>query len=154
MTKEIERKFLVDLNKFESTKFCTSWTATIKQGYLSKEPTVRVRIENSKGFITIKGKTENITRDEFEYEIPLEDAEALLNLCEKIISKDRITVKYDHKYWTIDVFEDENFGLVLAEIELKDEDEEVQIPDWVIKEVSDDSRFYNVNLIEKPYKSW
>lgn len=153
---EIERKFLVDIDKFKSAKFNISWTTSIEQGYLSKniDMTIRVRIEDNRSYITIKGPTQNISREEFEYDIPLEDAESLIKMCDKTISKKRTTIKYKGKYWEVDIFEGDNEGLVVAEIELKDEDEKIDIPSWVTTEVSNDSRYYNARLIDEPYKNW
>lgn len=154
MGKEIERKFLVDLTKLDITKY-TSWTTSIKQGYLASHgTTVRIRIDDKKGFITIKGKTHNITRNEYEYEIPFEDAEELLKMCDKIILKKRTMVKYNKRYWSIDVFNGDNEGLVVAEIELSSEKEKFALPPWVTEEVSNQDKYYNCNLIDNPYKNW
>ena len=156
--KEIERKFLVDkyklLSNIKSTDIIEDFN--IEQGYLCKEDgiTVRIRIQDDTGFITIKGKTENISRDEYEYEIPLQDAKDLLKMCDKTIIKERLVIEYCKKNWYVDIFDGNNIGLVVAEIELKNEDEEFSSPDWVLKEVSDDARYYNSNLISNPFNTW
>lgn len=151
---EIERKFLV---KNTNWKGLIEQKNYIKQGYLNSniERTVRVRITNQTAFLTIKGKTKNTTRQEFEYEIPFEDAESLLKLCETpLIEKVRYTVKHEGKLWEIDKFEGDNEGLVVAEIELANEDEEITLPNWIGEEVSHDAKYYNSSLIRKPFKNW
>lgn len=151
---EIERKFLV---KHNSWKEKATLGQHIQQGYLNldKERTVRVRVIAGKGMLTIKGKTVRTTRLEFEYEIPLDDALQLLNLCEQsILEKTRYLLDYEGNTWEIDVFEGVNEGLCIAEIELETEDQKVALPDWVGKEVSDDIRYYNSNLILHPFKDW
>jgi len=155
MGKEIERKFLVDLSKLDTKKY-TNWTTEIQQGYLSEniERTIRIRTDDKKAFITIKGRTQNITRSEYEYEIPIEDAEELLKLCDKTIIKKRTMIKYNQRYWSIDVFEGENEGLIVAEIELKSEKEKFALPPWITEEVSNDSRYLNVQLLRNPYNKW
>ena len=148
--KEIERKFLVndevnDVLKFSSFK-------AIKQGYMHVEPekTIRVRTKGDKGFLTIKGKTVGITRSEFEYEIPLEDAEQLLTqFCPKVLEKKRYDVFYANHKWEIDVFEGKLSGLIIAEIELNSEDEAYKKPSWISTEVSEDPEYINSKLIEK-----
>jgi len=153
MGKEIERKFLVDLTRVNLNPFKTT---DIQQGYLTDDgkKVIRIRIEDDKAFITIKGKTEGISRDEFEYEIPHADGIQLIGMCKKTITKKRTTIYFSEKYWTVDVFSGANQGLVIAEIELKDEKEYFAIPPWTIKEVSEESKYYNSNLIKKPYKRW
>jgi len=153
--KEIERKFLVDLTKVDLTKH-EELTTNIEQGYLAKGSglTLRIRIQDSKAFITIKGKTKNISRDEYEYEIPVDDAKELLKLCDKTITKKRTMIKFNKKYWSIDVFDGDNEGLVIAEIELKSEDQKFSLPPWVTKEVSNEDKYYNCNLINYPFKKW
>jgi len=152
MAKEIERKFLVKASwqpQAEGVK--------IAQGYLSTVPerTVRVRIKGDKGYLTIKGKNQGISRAEFEYEIPLRDAEELLKLAEQpILSKTRYFEQQDGFTWEIDVFEGENQGLIVAEIELPDEQAAFAEPAWLGKEVSGDVRYYNANLIKNPFSQW
>lgn len=150
---EIERKFLVQSAPFKS------WGAgtQIKQGYLARgqQVTARVRTYGDQAFITIKGKTVGISRQEFEYEIPVQEAEALLLLCEGgIISKQRWKIKQGEHIWEVDRFEGDNAGLVVAEIELGSEDESFDKPSWIGAEVSDDPRYFNGALSRMPYKSW
>jgi len=151
--KEIERKYLVHLDLFEPIKEGVE----ISQGYLNtaKERVVRVRTKGDKAFLTIKGKVEGITRSEFEYEIPYDDAKALLKLCEPhLIEKVRHHIEYKKMLWEIDVFKGINEGLVVAEIELKSEEQTFEKPDWVGKEITQDFRYYNNNLTRNPYTLW
>lgn len=155
MPQEIERKYLV--NKKEWEAFDKPVGKTIKQAYLLNEieKTIRVRIKGDKGFLTIKGKTEGVTRTEFEYEIPFQDAEQLMKLYGKqSIEKVRYEITIANHIWEVDVFEGKNDGLIVAEIELQNENEAFEIPHWVAQEVSDDARYYNANLIHHPFKSW
>lgn len=152
MSIEIERKYLVKNNNW-----IPKTSHIIKQGYLNrdKDRVVRVRIFDNAGYITIKGKTKGIERSEFEYEIPLSDAEQLLNMCEKpILEKKRSIVIFDTKKWEIDQFQGENEGLVIAEIELENINEVINLPPWIGIEVSDDPKYYNSNLIYNPYSNW
>jgi len=151
---EIERKFLL---KNDSWKNKADKGTSIKQGYLNsnKHRTVRVRIAGASGFLTIKGKNEHLTRQEFEYDIPLEEALSLLELCEKpIIEKTRFIVSDHGNDWEVDVFGGENEGLLLAEIELKSEEQALTTPNWIGEEVSTDERYYNSSLIANPFKNW
>jgi len=151
---EIERKFLL---KNENWRLVVNTKSIIKQGYLNtqKERTVRVRVRDDKGYLTIKGKSINALRQEFEYEIPVCDAESLLLLCEKpIIEKVRSIVLDDGKSWEIDEFDGVNKGLILAELELQSEGEKFRIPSWIGKEVTDDVRYFNSNLINYPYSTF
>ena len=154
MAIEIEKKFLVsgeDLKEGSSSKI-------YYQGYLcsGSGQTVRVRIAGDQAFLTIKGKHTNISRLEFEYSIPLEDARILLDeVCEQpIIHKRRFLKKHEGFTWEIDEFYGENQGLVLAEIELESEDQEFSRPDWLGEEVSHDGRYYNASLRSYPYSRW
>lgn len=154
MALEIERKYLL---KNDSWKSKADAGTVIKQGYLntSKERTVRVRIYGDQGFLTIKGKTENISRAEFEYNIPLEDALELLKMCEKpLIEKTRHLYLEEGNTWEIDVFEGDNKGLEIAEIELKSEDQQFAIPEWIGEEVSGDPKYFNSSLINSPFVDW
>jgi len=155
MAIEIEKKFL--LRNDDWRQQADAGTA-FKQGYLlgSDKASVRVRIEGEQANINIKSATLGITRQEFEYTIPLNDAEELLaSLCEKpLIEKTRYHVTHDNHLWEIDVFEGDNAGLVVAEIELKAEDENFFKPDWLGNEVSDDHRYYNVCLVKHPFCDW
>ncbi len=151
---EIERKFLVRNDLWKST---VTRSHVIKQGYLNSRPerTVRVRLYDDQGVLTIKGKSENLTRKEYEYDIPDYEAEALLELCEKpLIEKTRHLCQYNGHVWEVDVFEGDNYGLVLAEIELTRENEEFSIPDWAGEEVSTDPKYFNSSLIKNPFKDW
>jgi len=154
MGQEIERKFLVDIDKLGTLKNGQS----IKQGYIPtiNNTVVRARIRGNKAFMTLKGPSQGFSRLEFEYEIPVKDAETILStLCSKsMISKTRYLVSNAEHTWEIDVFHSQNDGLVIAEVELKDADEYVNIPDWVTKEVTGDHRYSNSNLCGNPYKNW
>ncbi|MCH9814454.1 MAG: CYTH domain-containing protein, partial [Epsilonproteobacteria bacterium] len=138
---EIERKFLVKTGwpKENGTRYM--------QGYLNrqKEKTVRVRIAGEKGYLTIKGKSEGAKRLEYEYEIPIEEAKEMLErLCDQpLVSKYRYKVTYAGLIWEIDQFLAENEGLIVAEVELESEDQEVQLPPWIDKEVTGDVKYYN-----------
>lgn len=150
---EIERKFLFDPQKVPPL----GEPKLIRQGYIPAEgATVRVRIMNAKAFLTLKGKAKKLVRSEFEYEIPLSDAEAILQeLCAKpLIEKKRYTLEYEGHRWELDVFEGDNEGLYLAEIELQSADERFAMPPWVLKEVSHDKRYYNANLRVLPFKAF
>ncbi|MFK7771335.1 MAG: CYTH domain-containing protein [Saprospiraceae bacterium] len=154
MPKEIERKFLLKNDNWRSQFISRT---IIKQGYLStqKERTVRVRILGDKGYLTIKGETIGMTRLEFEYEIPVQEAKELLQLCEKpLIEKERFIVSMGKLEWEIDIFEGDNEGLELAEVELEDEKQVVEIPDWVGEEVTFDNRYFNSSLVKLPFRNW
>ena len=153
MPSEIERKFLVANNSWRDGSPGTM----IAQGYLSQEPdrTVRVRIGGEKAWLTIKGRSEGISRVEFEYEIPLEDARSLLGLClPSVIEKTRHEVSHAGHRWEIDVFHGENAGLVIAEVELADESIFPALPPWVGAEVSAEARYFNSCLAVLPYAKW
>ena len=153
MASEIERKFLVDTAVWAPRDTGTAFT----QGYLSsaKERTVRVRREGDRAVLTVKGPTEGVTRSEFEYPIPRADAEAMFVLCEQpLIEKVRHVEVHDGHTWEIDVFAGDNAGLVVAEIELPDAAVQIRVPAWAVREVSDDPRYFNANLIRRPYKTW
>ena len=148
MPLEIERKFLVDAKKLVRLKLTGG--ERISQGYLSTEPNkiVRVRIKKNRGFITIKGANIGIVRQEFEYEIPLNDAEEILKLCApNILKKVRYKVDYAGHVWEVDIFEGKHAGLILAEVEIDSLDEFVKIPDWAGEEVSDNPKYFNSNLV-------
>ena len=155
MAQEIERKFLVNGDyKSLSTK-----STRITQGYLSSIPerTVRVRVKGDKGFITIKGigNASGASRYEWEKEIPVDEATALLKLCEKgVIDKTRFEVKNGNHVFEIDEFYGENEGLIMAEIELQSETESFEKPSWLGEEVTNDPRYYNSYLSNNPYKNW
>ncbi|HAH54720.1 MAG TPA: adenylate cyclase [Flavobacterium sp.] len=153
---EIERKFLVTSEDFKTEAFAQN---RIVQGYLSSVPgrTVRVRIKGNRGFLTIKGATNEsgLSRFEWEKEIPVDEASALLQLCEKgVIDKTRFEVKIGNHIFEVDEFYGENEGLIVAEIELKSETESFEKPNWLSKEVTNDVRYYNSYLSKNPYKKW
>lgn len=128
-----------------------------RQGYLNsaKERNVRVRTMEDKACLTIKGIAIGASRMEFEYEIPLQDANELLEICEKpLIEKTRYKVQEGGFVWEVDVFSKENHGLIVAEVELESEDQEFPKPDWVMEEVTGDPRYFNSNLIKNPYTNW
>ena len=154
MGKEIERKFLIGNDSWREGASGT----TYRQGYLStvKERTVRVRIINEKGFLTIKGITIGVTRMEFEYEIPASEATEMLDeLCKNpIIEKTRYKISHAGLTWEVDEFAGVNQGLIVAEVELKNEDQTIVLPLWVGEEVSGDPRYFNTNLIANPYTTW
>lgn len=154
MAIEIERKFLV---KGEDWRFLGTGRI-YRQGYIStiRGIAVRVRIAGDRAYLTIKGKTQGITRQEFEYPIPLDDAEILLNsLCDRpLIEKTRYAIQLGNLLWEVDEFFGDNEGLILAEVELTDEDQKIELPTWIDREVTSDPRYYNVNLVKHPYKNW
>lgn len=155
MATEIERKFIVR-GDFSKDVYCSQ---RIVQGYISSQPgrTVRVRIRNEKGYLTIKGPSDEkgMSRYEFEQEIPLTDAEQLLKLCEPgAIDKVRHLVRAGCHTWEVDVFHGANEGLIMAEIELSTEDEPFALPTWIGKEVTGDRRYYNSMLTKHPYTEW
>jgi adenylate cyclase len=155
MGKEIERKFLIDQQKWDNLNKPEG--KLFRQGYLltDKDKTIRVRATESKGFLTIKGKTIGATRMEFEYEIPLAEATELLdNFAISELSKTRYEITMGGKLWEVDVFSGENEGLIVAEIELESEDENFDLPDWVSNEVTEEEKYYNSNLTVKPFKNW
>ncbi|MBE6247906.1 MAG: CYTH domain-containing protein [Prevotella sp.] len=156
MMTEIERKFLVLDDSYKSLSYAHSH---IMQGYICSERgrTVRVRIRDARAYITIKGpSTDNgLTRYEFEQEIPLVDAEQLMQLCEPgIIDKTRWLVKSGDHTFEVDEFHGENDGLIVAEVELRDATDVVEIPHFIGKEVTGDRRYYNSQLRQHPFKLW
>ena len=155
MALEIERKFLVK-GEFRNE---TERADRIIQGYLSSAPdrTVRIRIKGDRGFITVKGSGtgSGTTRYEWEKEIPLAEAEELLKICEPgLIDKTRYEIRFGNHLFEIDEFSGSNAGLIIAEIELSSEDEPFGKPDWLGEEVTNDRRYYNSVLKNKPYTSW
>lgn len=153
MGHEIERKFLVKDGRWRNQP-----GTVYRQGYLNthKERTVRVRTVGETAFLTIKGLTRGATRLEFEYEIPVHDANVMLDeLCERpLIEKTRYTVTHQNHTWEIDEFMGVNTGLVVAEIELNHEDEPFAQPGWLGEEVTHDPRYFNANLVQHPYSEW
>ena len=145
--KEIERKFLVDRDLWE--KSAKGKPKKILQAYLSKQnPVTRVRIKEGQAYLTIKGETKGITRSEYEYPIPVEDAKQLINeFCTAYIEKERYSIEHQGKVWEVDDFSHPNKGLLLAEIELEDENESFSSPNWLKEEVSHLKKYYNSNMI-------
>ncbi len=154
MAKEIERKFLVTGEEWRAMAQGTRY----RQGYLStvKERTVRVRTIDDKGFLTVKGVSLGATRSEYEYEIPAADADEMLDdLCEKpIIEKNRYKIPIGDVTWEVDEFLGVNDGLIVAEVELRSEDQSFPKPDWIGDEVTGDPRYFNANLIARPFSTW
>lgn len=154
MGKEIERKFLVKDNTYKTL----AKGVLYYQGFLStnKERVVRVRVIGKDALLTIKGISYGASRTEFEYSIPVEDAKIMLEeMCEKpIIKKYRYILKYGDMVWEVDEFLEENEGLVIAEVELKDEAQNILLPKWISNEVTHDPRYYNANLVKHPFKDW
>ena len=156
MTVEIERKFLVTSLDFKQDAFQKNY---IKQGFLNsdKERVVRVRIKDNKGFLTIKGPSNanGTTRFEWEKEIDRDEAEKLFGICEKgIIEKYRYLIKTGKHIFEVDEFLGENNGLLIAEVELEDENEHFAKPQWLGKEVTGIAQYYNSNLSKHPYNEW
>ncbi len=154
MAIEIERKFLVNSIPIKNIDI----SKRIKQGYIinNKEKTLRIRQSDDDYTITIKGKTTGISRLEFEYPIPKKDADILFNhFCDGIIiHKTRHYVCHKNFTWEIDQFHDQNHGLIIAEIELKHENEQFELPNWVGNEITDDPKYYNMSLSTNPYENW
>lgn len=153
MASEIERKFLVsDLSCIDGSE-----GVRIAQGYLSQDPerTVRVRLAGDQAWLTIKGRSEGISRAEYEYGIPLADAKDLLGLClPSVIDKTRHCIDFGGHVWEVDVFHGANDGLVVAEVELASENVQPELPPWVGLEVSGDPRYFNSRLASAPFSSW
>ena len=148
--KEIEYKFLVDEEAWSNLD--KPEPVLIVQGYISKnvDATVRVRIKGDKGYLTIKGKTVGITRSEFEYEIPLQDAEEMVNLfTSKHIRKHRYEIVVDEKTWEVDEFHGKLEGLIVAELEVESEEEAFQKPNWITEDVSTNPDYFNAVLIDR-----
>jgi len=151
---EIERKFLVTSDRWRDL----APGALYRQGYIPTQPgrTVRVRVAGDQAFITIKGASEGIARSEFEYPIPIEDANELLDsLCASpLIEKYRHKIDINGLIWEVDEFLGENQGLVIAEVELESADQAIDHPDWIGEDVSHDARYYNSNLVNHPFSRW
>ncbi|MEO6813212.1 MAG: CYTH domain-containing protein [Ginsengibacter sp.] len=155
MGKEIERKYLIDHIKWQQVDKPKGQLYI--QGYLLTDPnkTIRVRLTEKSGFLTIKGLPIGATRSEYEYEIPTEDARELLdNFPISELSKIRYKITFDNKTWEIDEYRGNNTGLIVAEIELKSEDEHFTIPPWVDREITGEEKYYNSNLALVPFKNW
>jgi adenylate cyclase len=152
---EIEHKYLVRKDLWYALR--KPQGIDIRQGYLvaSAGKTVRIRIADTDAFLTIKGPTENASRSEYEYSVPLSDAEELLGLCSSpLIEKVRYRLEYSGKTWDVDEFFGENDGLILAEIELSDESEAYDKPAWIGENVTADPRYYNSYLSVHPFRGW
>jgi len=152
MPLEIERKFLVKGDGWRQGQ-----GIHISQGYLNrdKERTVRVRLAGEKAYLTVKGSVSGCTRAEYEYEIPASHARELLKICDgPVLEKIRYRVDMSGLSWEVDEFLGDNAGLIVAEIELQNENERVDLPDWVDGEVTGDPRYYNSNLINHPFCRW
>jgi CYTH domain-containing protein len=155
MGKEIERKYLVNHENWQKVK--KPLGQTYRQGYLLTDPTktIRVRLTETSGFLTIKGISTGATRQEYEYKIPIPDAKELLdNFSVSELSKIRYKIPSENKVWEVDEFLGDNTGLIIAEIELESEEEDFNCPDWIDKEVTGDEKYYNSNLTITPYKKW
>jgi adenylate cyclase len=159
MTREIERKFLVKNDNWKAQAYQKKHFA---QGYLNNAAnpenkcSIRVRIEGEEARLNIKSMEVGISRDEYEYEIPLEHAHKMLRtlVIGPLVEKVRYWVRYEGFVWEIDEFLGDNEGLVVAEVELSDEDILPPLPEWVGREVTDELRYYNVSLAQRPYKDW
>lgn len=154
MAQEIERKFLTKNDAWRSNAIGRFY----RQGYLStvKERTVRIRTIRNQGYITVKGIAKGAARAEYEYEIPVKDANEMLDtLCEQpIIEKMRYEIEHNELIWLVDEFEGVNKGLILVEVELSDENQKIVLPDWVGAEVTGDPNYFNSNLTRNPYLGW
>lgn len=152
---EIERKFLVNHDQWEQLEKPVG--EFYRQGYLLTDPqkTIRVRQTSDKGFLTIKGISVGATRAEYEYEIPFEEAKELLDqFAVAELSKVRYKIAIENHIWEVDVFSGKNQGLIVAEIELESENEKFVLPTWIDREVTGEEKYYNSNLVTKPYKDW
>lgn len=153
MALEIEKKFLV-----KEYQWRNGHAKMYRQGYLNsdKKRNVRIRVINDKGYLTVKGISQGAVREEYEYEIPRSDADAMLDrLCEKpLIEKKRYTIVYKGFVWEVDEFFGANLGLIVAELELQTEDQEFLKPEWIGKEVTGDPKYFNANLVHRPYSQW
>lgn len=155
MAAEIEHKYLVKKDLWSA--IVPDKSIVIQQAYLHTEPekTVRIRIKDTAAFLTIKSLNIGATRQEFEYEIPLADAVELISkFCSNLIQKTRHLVQVNAKTWEVDEFDGLNEGLIIAEIELVDEDEKYELPDWVDRNVTYDMKYANSNLSLKPFSTW
>ncbi len=154
MGREIERKFLLRGDDWRQL----GTGVLYRQGYLTSGEgcTVRVRVAGEQGYLTIKSATTGISRAEYEYAIPLVEAMELLDrLCQRpLIEKTRYRIPWQTVVWEVDEFAGENQGLIMAEVELTDPDQALDLPDWIGEEVSGDSRYFNSNLVKHPFREW
>ncbi len=153
MGTEIERKYLVKGDRWKNL----AQGVLYRQGYLATvgKATVRVRVIGELGYLTIKGENIGTVRSEFEYPIPVEDAEEMLNtLCDRpLIEKFRYIIPYGNLLWEVDEFLGDNAGLIIAEVELENEHQQVILPDWIDRQVTE-AKYFNSNLVRLPYKQW
>ncbi|WP_121809826.1 CYTH domain-containing protein [Mucilaginibacter kameinonensis] len=155
MAIEIERKFLVDHEKWQQV--AKPEPMHFRQGYIfsDEKKTIRIRVTDAEGYITIKGSSAGFSRSEFEYIIPAADGVQLLdNFAVSELEKYRFNINYAGKLWEVDEFLGDNQGLLMAEIELDSEDEKFELPPWVTIEVTGDKRYYNSFLSVNPFKNW
>jgi len=154
MAIEIERKFLVKDDQWRTL----GQGMLYRQGYIATQnlTTVRVRLVGDQGYLTIKGKTESFSRVEYEYPIPGSDAQEMLEtLCDRpLIEKTRYRIECQGLVWEVDEFMGENEGLIIAEVELTDENQVLELPNWIGQEVTGDPKYYNANLVRHPFKQW
>lgn len=154
MAQEIERKFLVRQDKLS----LPDNGVRITQGYIDtvSNTAVRVRLKGDKAFLTLKGENTGMTRLEFEYAIPVEDAQTMIDaFCAgSTVDKTRYEIPQGQHVWEVDIFYGANDGLVVAEIELQSESDSFERPEWLAEEVTEDARYYNVNLLKNPFSSW
>ena len=152
MAVEIERKFLLAGDDWRPGAQGVEY----RQGYLASSTTVtvRVRVAGEHGYLTVKGARIGIARPEYEYPIPVAEAEAMLAFCPNVISKTRYRVNFAEHVWEVDEFHGDNDGLLVAEVELESETESVEIPPWIGQEVTGDARYQNACLSRNPYSSW
>ena len=155
-TPESNNELIVLVKNGDWTKAPRIMFAILEQGYLTQDDkhVVRIRTDGCNSWLTIKSAEPGMTRAEYEYEIPYKDALELLDRCSNRVEKERHTVIEDKLGWEVDIFAGDNYGLMIAEIELTSEDVELNLPSWVGKEVTEDERYYNANLAEHPYRSW
>ncbi len=154
MAMEIERKFLLTNDDWRQD---IEKSIDMIQGYLggNDKSSIRIRIDDESANLNIKGKTIGIQRKEFDYPIPLDEARELMQLCDQpLIEKTRHIVRHGEHIWEIDEFESENKGLIVAEVELNNAEEALALPDWIGDEVTNDVRYYNICLVNKPYSKW
>ncbi|GAB7086715.1 CYTH domain-containing protein [Marinifilum fragile] len=152
MAIEIERKFLVNHDLLP----LPNDGKKLIQGYIWSDPqkSLRIRIAGEKAFLTIKSGNDILKRSEFEYEIPLADAQELLDLCDAKIEKTRYLIPMNQHTWEVDVFHGDNQGLIVAEVELASSEEQIKLPEWIDQEVTNDPKYLNVSLIENPFIKW
>lgn len=152
MAIEIERKFLIDYKKLPELKDGQK----IIQAYICNQvnKSVRIRVRAQRAFITIKSGSNPISRAEYEYQIPLQDALEMLDICDDSIEKTRYIITIDGLDWEIDVFHNKNEGLIVAEVELQHINQKIKLPAWIKQEVSNDKRYLNACLIKNPFTNW